>query len=340
MIIKFFAVFKEYLIEVLPFLIIGFVLSGLIHEFIPEKLVEKYLGGKGIKPILYSTFAGTFLPICCIGSLPVALSLHQKGARLGPVLAFLVATPATSITALLVCYGLLGLKFAVFIFFAVILMGLIMGIAGNMIKLKTSKSTQNHLSCKENNFAIDPICGMNIDKCDGLRTEYKEEFYYFCSSHCQEIFEKDPEKYFDIKNYIKNIIERLNSVFKYAFIDMAKKIGLEIFLGLVLATLVSTIAPVGEFVGNYFSGGLGYLFSLIFGLVMYICSTASVPLAHSFISQGMNVGAGMVLLLAGPVTSWGTILVLRKVFGNKTLAIYLILISILSLLFGYLYSII
>ena len=46
--IEFLVVFKEYLIEVLPFLIIGFLLSGLIHEFIPAKLVERHLGGKGI----------------------------------------------------------------------------------------------------------------------------------------------------------------------------------------------------------------------------------------------------------------------------------------------------
>jgi len=50
--IEFLVVFKGYLIEVLPFLMIGFLLSGLIHEFIPAKLVERHLGGKGIKPIL------------------------------------------------------------------------------------------------------------------------------------------------------------------------------------------------------------------------------------------------------------------------------------------------
>ena len=338
--IEFLVVFKEYLIEVLPFLIIGFLLSGLIHEFVPARLVERHLGGNGIKPILYSTLAGTILPICCIGSLPIALSLHQKGARLGPVLAFLVATPATSLTALLVCYGLLGLKFTIFIFFAVILMGLIMGIVGNAIKLKTLESAKNPLSCKENNFAIDPICGMNVDKCDGLKTEHKGEFYYFCSSHCQTAFEKDPEKYIKSDNSKDRIKDRLISVIRYIFLDMFREIGPEILLGLILAALVSTIAPVGEFVGNYFSGGLGYLFSLIFGLAMYICSTASVPLVHAFISQGMNIGAGMVLLIAGPVTSWGTLLVLRKSFGGKTLILYLTIISILALSFGYIFYLI
>jgi uncharacterized membrane protein YraQ (UPF0718 family) len=286
---KLLVVFTGYLIEILPFLIIGFVLSGLIHEFVPARLVERHLGGKGIKPILYTTLAGTLLPVCCIGSLPIAVSLHQKGARLGPVLAFLVATPATSITALLVSYSLLGLKFTIFIFFSVILMGLIMGILGNVIKLKILESSKNPLSCKENNFSIDSICGMNVDKCDGLKTEYKREFYYFCSPHCQTTFKKDPEKYIKSDNSKDLIKNRLISVIRYIFLDMLKEIGPEIFLGLMLAALVSTITPVGEFVGNHFSGGLGYLFSLVFGLAMYICSTASVPLVHAFISQGMNI---------------------------------------------------
>jgi hypothetical protein len=85
---------------------------------------------------------------------------------------------------------------------------------------------------------------------------------------------------------------------------------------------------------------LGYLFSLGFGLIMYICSTTSVPLVHAFLSQGMNIGAGMVLLLVGPITSWGAILVLRKEFGGKILAIYLAVASVMSLALGYCFSLI
>jgi hypothetical protein len=73
---------------------------------------------------------------------------------------------------------------------------------------------------------------------------------------------------------------------------------------------------------------------------MYICSTASVPLVHAFVSQGMNVGAGMVLLLVGPITSWGTILVLRKEFGGRILAVYLAVVFVMSLVLGYCFSLI
>jgi uncharacterized membrane protein YraQ (UPF0718 family) len=337
LIVQFFIVFKDYLIEVLPFLVIGFFLSGLIHEFVPTGLVERHLGGPGIKPILYSTLAGTVLPICCLGSLPVAVSLHQKGARLGPVLAFLVATPATSISALLVCYALLGIKFTVFIFLAVILMGLVMGAIGNLIKFEP-KSTSSSL--QDVKLAKDPVCGMDVNTEKGLTTEYAGKSYYFCSPHCQAAFEKEADRYAIEGKAARNIKKRLASALRFGFVDMVKEIGPELLLGLVLAALVATIAPIGKFVGSYLGGGLGYLFSLVFGLLMYICSTASVPLVHAFVSQGMNIGAGMVLLLVGPITSWGTILVLRKEFGAKTLLAYLAVISVMALALGWCFSMI
>jgi len=332
LVVQYLLVFKDYFIEVLPFLAIGFLLSGLIHEFVPSEWVERRLGGGGIKPILYSTLAGTILPICCLGSLPVAVSLHQKGARLGPVLAFLVATPATSITALLVTYGLLGLDFTIFIFFAVIAMGLVMGLVGNMVEGRAKAPVAQVQQ------ALDPVCGMNVEVGKAAKAEYNGETYYFCCSHCQQAFEVRPEEY--IGAYSRDIAHRIKHVFKYAFVDMVKEIGPELLLGLALAALVAAIAPVGKFIGAYFSGVLGYLFSLGFGLLMYICSTASVPLVHAFVSQGMNIGAGMVLLLVGPITSWGTILVLRKEFGGKTLAIYLTVVSIMALALGYCFSLI
>ena len=332
MVVQYLIVFKDYFIEVLPFLAIGFLLSGLIHEFVPSKWVERRLGGGGIKPILYSTLVGTILPICCLGSLPVAVSLRQKGARLGPVLAFLVATPATSITALLVTYGFLGLKFTIFIFFAVIAMGLVMGLVGNTIKGKAK------VLVPPAQQALDPVCGMSVEVGKAAKTEHGGETYYFCCSHCQQAFESRPEDY--IGAYSRNVAHRVKHVFRYAFVDMVKEIGPELLLGLALAALVTAVAPVGEFVGAHLGGGLGYLFSLGFGLIMYICSTASVPLVHAFVSQGMNIGAGMVLLLAGPITSWGTILVLRKEFGGRTLAIYLAVVSVMSLALGYCFSLI
>ena len=172
MVVQYFIVFKDYFLDVLPFLAIGFLLSGLINEFIPSEWVERRLGGGGVKPILYSTLVGIILPICCLGSLPVAVSLRQKGARLGPVLAFLVATPATSITALLVTYGLLGLNFTIFIFFAVITMGLVMGLVGNATKSKAK------VVVPPAQQALAPVCGMNVEVGKAAEAEYRGDVLF------------------------------------------------------------------------------------------------------------------------------------------------------------------
>jgi uncharacterized membrane protein YraQ (UPF0718 family) len=280
----------HYIIEVGPVLILGFFLSGLIHEFLPEDFVDRYLAKKNFISILWATVVGAILPICCVGNLPVAVSFYKRGARLGPVLAFLVATPATSITALLVAYRLLGIKFTIYIFFAAIVVGIVMGLIGNLFKVPVTKAKEE-------------VC-----------------------EHCGEAGHQ---------HGAHSLSERIKSVFVYSFWEMPREMGIEITLGLVLAALIVSIAPVEKLISIYLGGPLGYAFALPFGIIMYICSTATVPLVDAFVNSGMNIGAGMLLLLVGPITSFATLLVIRKEFGNKILAVYLAVICILGLLLGY-----
>lgn len=290
--------FRHYFIEMAPALAIGFLLSGIVHEFIPDRWIDKHLGGKGVKGVLWSTLIGTLVPVCCWGCLPIAVSFRKKGASLGPILAMLIATPATSINALIVTAKLLGIKFAVYLFFSVILMGITAGLIGNRIKVKKA-IRDDDCACNEKNF------------------EHSE-----------------------LRLTKKSFIYRMASVLKFAYIQMPKDIGKETLLGLALAASVESIMPVGYLVKNYLKGSLGYLFALIFGLLMYICATMGVPLVDALIKQGMDKGAGFVLLLVGPITSYGTMLVLRKEFGMKVLVTYLSLICILASVLGYIYSLI
>jgi len=286
----------HYAVEVLPSLAAGFFISGIINEFVPTAIINRYLGKKGIMPIIYTTIAGIILPVCCIGSLPVAVGLRKKGVALGPVLAFLVATPATSVTAVIVTWRLLGLGFTLYLCSTVIVMGLILGLIGNTIKAGKMR--------------------VDADICPNCATGVGE--------HNHEV---------------KTLPARIRSIFVYSFIEQPREMGLEIAVGLLLAAAVASVTPIQNIVRNHLAGGLGYIFSLIFGMVMYICSTASVPMVDAFVTSGMNTGAGLVLLLVGPITSYGTILVLKKEFGAKVLALYLFVIVVVSLTAGYLYTI-
>lgn len=280
----------SYIVEVAPALILGFFLSGLIHEFLPDDFVEKYLARKNFMAILWATFVGALLPICCIGNLPVAISFYKKGARLGPVLAFLVATPATSITALLVTYRLLGVKFTIYIFFAAIAIGIIMGLIGNLFPVPVNKTKEE----------VCPECGLT-----------------------------------GVHHHGQPLLQRIKSVFVYSFWEMPREIWLEVSVGLILAALIMSIAPIEKLIAIYLGGAFGYVFALPFAVIMYICSTATVPLVHAFVTSGMNIGAGMLLLLVGPITSVGTLLVVKKQFGNKIFWVYLAVICITGLILGY-----
>lgn len=296
MILHFLHTLLHYVVEVAPSLALGLLLSGIIHEFVPQSIIDKYLSQKGIRPILYTTLAGILLPLCCLGSLPVAIGFRKKGVPLGPIFAFLVATPATSVTAILVTLSLMGIWFTLYLCLTVILMGLIIGLVGNLLPFEPIESRSD--TC--------PMCE------EGEHAEHQHH-----------------------KSGIKS---RVISVLSYGFIDIPKHIGLELLIGLILAAVVASITPIGSLIENYLFGGFAYLFATIFGLLMYICSTASVPLVHAFVGQGLNIGSGLVLLLVGPVTSYGTILVVRKEFGNRILSVYLGVICLLSVISGYLYT--
>lgn len=327
MIVNFIQTLWQYTIDVLPPLLIGLFIAGLIHELVPSEKISKYLGGKGILPIAYASLIGIFMPLCCYGAIPVALALYKKGARLGSTLAFLVATPATSITALLVCFALLGLKFTLFIFCSVFLMSLVIGSIGNTVKFEAKAVGAEN---------IDPVCGMKvIDR--KIKTSHKGENYYFCSSHCKDLFEKKPEKY--VGKHERNVKARVCSILKFGFVDTVKEIGLWLIIGLVLAAIVVVAIPKAT-VTTWLSGSYGFLFSLVFGLSMYICATGAVPFVHALIDQGMSVGGGLTLLLLGPITNYGQLLVIRKEFKSKILAVYLAIVCSGALILGIIFSIV
>ncbi|HLD29105.1 MAG TPA: permease [bacterium] len=286
----------HYLAEIVPSLALGFLISGLIHEFVPQSVIDRHLVQKGIRPILYTTLAGIILPLCCMGTLPVAVGLRRRGVGLGPVLSFLVATPATSVSAILVTYSLMGLKFTLFLCFSIIFMGVAIGLIGNLFSWDKPES-------------ISSVCAM-----------------------CEDCFSPGH------RHHSRTWQGKAVSVLSYGFIDLPREMGKELIAGLLLAAFVDAFTPIGRLVRAHLSGSAGYLFALIFGLLMYICATASVPFVHAFVSHGLSQGAGVVLLLVGPITSYGTMLVLRKEFGNKILIFYLSSVGLLALFSGWIYS--
>lgn len=124
-------------------------------------------------------------------------------------------------------------------------------------------------------------------------------------------------------------------VFDYAINDIFKDFSKPLFFGLLLGSLITTLMP--ENIIHYLSDNqfLTYFLILIFSMPLYICATASLPIAASFIASGLSGGAAFILLSAGPATNSVTMSVVLQTLGKRALIIYLSVIGVFSLLFGY-----
>ncbi|MDO4510856.1 MAG: SO_0444 family Cu/Zn efflux transporter [Bacteroidales bacterium] len=99
--------------EMSPYLLLGFLLAGLMHAFIPGKFYAKYLSNSNFKSVLNAALLGIPLPLCSCGVIPTAMSLRKEGASKGAAVSFLIATPQTGVDSILATYGLMGLPFAI-----------------------------------------------------------------------------------------------------------------------------------------------------------------------------------------------------------------------------------
>ena len=96
-----------------PFLLLGFLLAGLMHAFIPGQIYSRYLAKPTFSSVLYSALFGIPLPLCSCGVIPTAMSLRKEGASKGAVASFLIATPQTGVDSIIATYSLMGLPFAI-----------------------------------------------------------------------------------------------------------------------------------------------------------------------------------------------------------------------------------
>ncbi len=101
------------LCEMSPYLLLGFLLAGLMHEFIPSKVYTKYLGTRSLKSVVLAALFGVPLPLCSCGVIPTAMGIRREGASKGATISFLIATPQTGVDSIIATYSLMGLPFAI-----------------------------------------------------------------------------------------------------------------------------------------------------------------------------------------------------------------------------------
>ncbi len=130
----------------------------------------------------------------------------------------------------------------------------------------------------------------------------------------------------------------IKKVFFYAYVTLFVDMVKPLFIGLIFGALFTTLAPK-EYTSLLFENQiLTYIVIMLFSMPLYVCATASLPIAAALMLEGMSAGAAFIFLTAGPATSAITMSVVYKTLGKTSLIIYLSTISVLSLFFGFLFD--
>jgi hypothetical protein len=128
--------------------------------------------------------------------------------------------------------------------------------------------------------------------------------------------------------------EKLLGAFRYGFGDLLDDLALWLVVGFLLAGLITALVPE-SFFRDWVGSGLGSMaLMLVVAIPIYICATASTPIAAALIAKGLSPGAALVLLLAGPATNAATITMVARYLGLRTASVYLSSIAVVSVLMG------
>lgn len=135
------AEFWALFLEMAPYLMLGFLLAGILHVYFPRQQVVRYLGKRNWRSVVNAALLGIPLPLCSCGVIPTGVSFHKNGASKGAAVSFLISTPQTGVDSILVTYSLLGWPFALIRPFAALITGIV---GGQVTHTLDKEETESH----------------------------------------------------------------------------------------------------------------------------------------------------------------------------------------------------
>jgi uncharacterized protein len=285
-----------------PWLLLGLLVAGVVKAFVPQAMLQRWIGGNGIAAIGRAAVVGAPLPLCSCGAIPTALALYRGGAGRGPTTAFMVSTPGIGVDAVLITYALLG---------PVMTVARVLGALATAVVTGLLVAASGHPG-----GGLVPGRGAPAPACSSKT----------CAPACSRGAGE---------NAARGIGARLGGGLSYAFNDLLDDIGGWMLAGLVVAGVIVWAVPPQAFAA-FAAGVPAMLLMAVIGIPIYVCAAAATPVAGAMMIAGASPGTVIVFLLAGPITSLATLAVLRREMGAGAVARYLAGIVGTSVLIGFL----
>jgi len=330
------AVYDYVLAHTLFCLVPAFFIAGAMAALIPKDLLLPYLGKNSPKHIAHplSVVSGLLLAVCSCTVLPLFAGIKKGGAGIGPAIAFLYTAPATNIVAILYTGSLIGWDVAAARIFLSVLFAVSIGmIISSMFHEQEEapavdafvRSSDSH-DIRRLVYLFSVLIGILLV---GTRVSVPWIKYVIViiliglsAAIAKKLFSKE-----EITNW-------MNETWGFA-----KTIAPLLLAGVFVSGMVKVLLPQ-EFVTTYVGSNslTALIIPVLFGVLVYFPTLVEVPMAKVFLDLGMGKGPLMAYLLADPVLSLPSILVVSKIMGTKRTAAYVALIIVLTVIGGYLFG--
>ena len=271
-------------------ILLGALAVGALGR-IPNQMVMAVLGAPGSrKGVIRATMAGLMLDLCNHGILMVAMGLYRKGASLGQVMAFLIASPWNSFTLTLILIALIGLPFTLLFI----------------------------------------VCSMIIAWISGLFFDYLVKKGALPSNPATAEVDADFKLWPAIKSQVSTKHFTLSSLFTMFWqgLKESKMVVRWVLFGVVLLALIRAFVEPEQF-GVWFGASISGLFlTLLATTVIEVCSEGSSPIAADLVNQAKAPGNGFVFLMAGASTDYTEIMALKDTTNSWKIALFLPLVTV------------
>jgi len=340
------AALEDYILaHTLTCLVPAFFIAGAMSALFPKDKILKYLGEKTKAYISYpiSVVSGLFLAVCSCTVLPLFAGIRERGAGLGPAVAFLYTAPATNILAILYTGGLIGADLAL----ARIILSISFASIIGMILSVSFRSEEKKI------LSNPPTPVMTQTLTDGGEKAKSYRFWIFFLILVAILLVGASSligwttKAIGLSILIAGLLAIIffwmpkedTKLWLLETWSFSRKIIPLLLIGVFVAGILKTVIPE-KFITTYVGGNRvsSNLIAVLFGVFMYFPTLVEVPMARTFLDLGMGRGPLLAYLLADPVISLPSILVVSKLIGLKRILLYVGLITFFCTLAGLIYG--
>lgn len=305
--------------EMAPYLLFGFAIAGLLHLLIRPERVQELIGKPGIGAVLKACLIGVPMPLCSCSVIPVAASLRKSGASRGATASFLSSTPQTGVDSILATYALMGGLFTTVRVAVAFVCGIVTGFLVELFCADSKGATSSQSATHQQR----PVTFTSVNQPLGANTVLVKHRDSARTTHCGA----------------NTAAPRGPCVaLRYGFITLPADLAPALLLGLCLAGLTTTLLPPDLIRGALSAGPLAFLLATAISLPLYVCATASIPMAYALMAAGLSPGAALVFLITGPATNTATIVTVWKMLGRRATLIYLGSLLLIAWLAGGLFN--